>query len=157
VDAHPVELAHERLDREDEPARAGDVADERDASPWGDRREVRLDDLLRMPYREWDPDPDDAGPGAIRGGVELVQRGVVLVVIGEELVAGSKADRRERRRDTRGRIRDDDHALRIGIEEGRDVAAGGVQALLEPAIEERDRIGLHLPYQRRLVLEDGPR
>ena len=72
VDTQPVELTHDRLDRKDDAARAGDVADQGDTRPRRDCSEVRLDDLLGVSDREGNVNADDARPRALRDGIELV-------------------------------------------------------------------------------------
>ena len=57
------------------------------------------------------------GPRALGDGLERVERRVVLVVVREQLVAGPEPQRCEHRRDAGRRVRDDDEALGIGVEE----------------------------------------
>ena len=104
VDAEAIQLADDRLDREDEAADAGHVADQRQPRPRRHAGEDRLDDLLGMADRERDRDPDDPPSRSLRDGRQGVERGVVLVVVREQLVAGPQPEAtraRSRRRSSR--------------------------------------------------------
>ena len=79
----------------DEGRGRGDLAHQREPGPWRDGLEVRLHDLGRVVDRERDLDDDDPRAVPVRGGPQRVQRGVVLVVGGEQLVAGLEPERRE--------------------------------------------------------------
>ena len=107
--------------------------------------------------RERHPDDDDARPVARRGGPERVERGVVLVVAGEELVAGPK------RRDARTvetpvvalgtNARPSGSAPRKAATSSRAI----VEVALELAVQEADRLALQSVAPCPLGLQDGLR
>ena len=102
-------------------------------------------------------DPDDPGLRPLGGRGQGVEGRVVLVVVGQELVAGPKPQRAEDRRDAGRGVRDHDEARGVGVEERRRPSAGGIQAVFELPGQELDRVRLQLEEQRPLGLEDRPR
>ena len=118
VDAPPVQLADQRGHGHHEGRRRRHVADHRQARARRHRLEERLHDLGRIPDRERHPDDDDGRPVSLRGRPEGVERGVVLVVAGEELVAGAEAPRRQDRGHAGGGVGDERQA-RPGPRPGR--------------------------------------
>ena len=86
-----------------------------------------------------------------------VERRVVLVVAGEQLVARPEAERREDRGDARRRVGHEGEAVGIGAEERGDLRARLVEVALELAAEEPRRLALDPVPPGALGLEDGLR
>ena len=157
VDAAPVELGDELRDGQDERGRAGHLADEDQPGPLRDRTEDRLERLGRPADRERDPRDDDPGPVPLRDRAQRVDRGVVLVVVGQQLVARLEPQRPEDRVDPGRGIRHEREAVRVRVEERADrrprrieqprqVAAQeahglGLEAVAQPALDGEDRLG----------------
>ena len=150
------ERGDDPLDREDQRRRARDVADQGEPGPVGDRAEDRVDDVVLRRDRERDPGDDDAGAVALGDVAQDVDRRVVLVVVGQELVAGLEPERADDGVDGAGRVRRRTpgrpgrrrrtrraSAARLG-EEARQVAG-----------EELDRLRLEPVAPAALGLEDG--
>ena len=66
VDARSWSAGHQRLHREDDPRRAGDVVEQRQAGPGRHRRQHRLGDLLGAADGEGDVGPPPPGPRCAR-------------------------------------------------------------------------------------------
>ena len=119
----------------------------------GHRLEVRLERLRGVADRERDPDDDDARAVACRGGPQRVERRVVLVVAGQELVAGLEPQRGEDGRDAGRRVGHERDAVGIRLEEHRDPLPRLVEVPLELAAEEPDGLRLHALAPHALGLE----
>ena len=88
VDPARVELADDLLDREDRGRRARDVAHEGEPGPRCHGLQDCRDDLLVRLDLERQADDDHLGARGSRGLGQSVERGVVLVIDGQELVTG---------------------------------------------------------------------
>ena len=119
--------------------------------------EDRLDHLLGMTDRQRDGDPHHSGACPLRDGREGVERRVVLVIIGEELVSRPQAERLEDGGHARRGVRHEDEALGIGVQEGGNGLAGGVEPALQLPRQELERVRLELREERLLELDDGSR
>ena len=84
------ERAHQRLDREHETGRAGDMIDEREPGPLRHRREHGIDHLRRIDIRPRDRGSHDVNSEPLRR-AQRIPAGVVRVVRREKLV--SRAER----------------------------------------------------------------
>ena len=157
VDASAVELADDGVDGEHERGRRRHVADEREARLRRDGLEVGLDGVAGLLDRERDADEAEDRAVALGRRAEGVDRGVVLVVAGEQLVAGLEPAGREDGRDAHRRVRDEREALGIGAQEPGDLVADLVEARHQLAVEEPDGLGLHAFAPDLLGLEDGRR
>ena len=170
LDAALGERRDDPGDREDERRRARDVAEDGDPGPVGDRVEDRVDDLVLIATGNGIRATTTRAPVALGDVAEDVEDGVVLVVVGQELVAGAEAERAEDRvrprpsrwRRTRGR-RDRrrgrrEHAARLGEKAGRSRArnwtgrASSRSRQLALALEHRPRA-----RAERAVVEEGDR
>ena len=107
--------------------------------------------------RERHPDDDDGRAIPLGRRPEGVERGVVLVIAGEELVAGAEAPRCQDRGDAGGGVGDEREAVRVRAQEGGDIAAGVIEMPLQLAVEEADRLALQAVAPGPLGLEDGLR
>ena len=66
------------------------------------------------------------------------------MVVGQELVAGPQPERLDDRGDAGRRVRDHDEARGIGVEEGRDLLARGIETPFELAGQESNRVRFEL-------------
>ena len=158
LDAALGEGGDDPLDREDERRRARDMADQGEPSPVGDRgRAGRSTTASSDATGNGISGDDDPGAVALGDVAQDVDRGVVLVVVGQQLVAGLEAERAEDRVDGAGRIRDEREVVRVGPDEGPEVAPSRGQQAGQVAGEELDGLRLHPVATPALGLEDGPR
>ena len=86
-----TKLGHQFRDREDERGRARDVADQGESRPRGDAPEDRLRHLPAIADRERDLGDHDARAATVRGERAALRRGVVLVIVDEDLITGPEA------------------------------------------------------------------
>ena len=154
VDVPAVQLADQRGHRQHEGRRRRHLADERQARARRHRLEKRFQDPRRIAARERHPDDDDGRAIPLRRRPEGVERRVVLVVAGEELVAGAEPPRRQDRGDAGGGVGDERQAVRVRAQEGGDIAAGVVEMTLQLAVEEAHRLALQAVTPGALGLED---
>ena len=152
-----VELADDRLDRQHEGGRRRHVADQREPRARRHGLEIRLDRLRRLLDRERDADDRERRPVALGGRAHGVERRVVLVVAGQQLVAGLEPERRQDGRDARRRVGHEHDPLGVAVEEPGDLEPHLVEVALELPVEEPDRLRLHPVPPDALRLEDGRR
>ena len=157
LDAPLGERRDEPLDREDERGRARDVAEEGKPSPVRDPLEQGVDHDVLGRDRERDLGDHDAGPVALGDMAQDVDRGVVLVVVGQELVAGRKPERAEDGVDGAGRVGDEGEVVRVSADERAEVAPGTGQETRQVAGKELDRLRLEPVAERPLDLEHRTR
>ncbi len=157
IDAAAVQLADEGGHREDDGGRRGDMAHEREAGSRGHGVEIGLDDLRRIMDRERHPDEGQARPVPARGRRQGVERGVVLVVAGEQLVTFPEPQRREHGGDARRGVGDERDPPRVRAEERGDIMAGRIEVPLQLLGEEPDGFLFHPVAPGPLRLEDRGR
>ena len=110
-----------------------------------------------VPNRERDPGHHDAGArffGDVPGDVE---NRVVLVVVGQDLVAQAEAERAQDRVRRAGRVRHEREVVRIGPEELAEDGARLGEEARQVARQELDRPGLEPVAPLALRLQDRPR
>ena len=107
------------------------------------RAEDRVDDRVLRRDRERDPGDDDPGAVALGDVAQDVDRGVVLVVVGQELVAGLEVERADDGVHRAGRVGDEGEVVRVGADERAEVARAVAQEARQVAGEELDRLRLH--------------
>ena len=157
LDAALGEGRDDPLDREDESGRAGDVADDGKPRSLGDGAEERIDDDVRACHRERDPGDVEAGSIPLRHMAEDVDHGVVLVVVGQQLVARREAERAHDRIDGARRVRHEGEVVGIGADERGEGDPRAGEKGRQVAGEELDGLRLHPVLPCSLGLEDGPR
>ena len=133
------------------------MADDCQPRPRRHRREDRLEELGVAFDLEGQPRDDDACVGQASDLGLGVEDRVVLVVRRQELVARLEPERAEDGRHAGRRVRNEDEALGIRVQERRHLASRRVEALLEGRPQEPDRLGLELVDHRPLGLEDRHR
>ena len=156
---HPaaIQLADDRLDRQHEGRGRRHVADQREPRARRHGLEIRLDGLRRLLDRERDAHDRERRPVALGGRAHRVERRVVLVVAGQQLVAGLEPERRQDGRDARRRVGHEHDPLGVAVEEPGDLEPHLVEVALELPVEEPDRLPLHPVPPDALRLEDGRR
>ncbi|MEI9893109.1 MAG: hypothetical protein WDN28_04155 [Chthoniobacter sp.] len=131
------------------------MVDHRQPRARRDRREDCFDDLRFIAQREGNPGDDDLGSRARRGFGEHVAACIIIVVGGEQFVAGRELQRAHDRVHARGGVGDEDQVVRLGLEEGRQLFARGVEQIWQIAPEKLHRLALHAGAQFGLGREDG--
>ena len=150
--------AHQPLDREHEPGRAGHVVEQREPRARGHACEHALHDRRR-------PSRSGTGPRAVTtrapapSGDELrrLPAGAVRVVGREDLVARRELERAQHRVDAAGRVADEGEVPGLGAQERRHLRARVGEPPAPVARQEVDRLALHLAPQLPLPLEDRAR
>ena len=118
-----VHLGDELGDGQDQRGRARDVADEEQAGPIGDGGQDRRKSLVGARDREGDRRDNDPCPVARGDGPHRVDRGVVFVIVGQQLVARLEPERLEDRVDAGRRVGYEGEPLGIGAQEATDRCA----------------------------------
>ena len=104
--------------------------------PGRDPVEERLRELVRSGGREGERRDDERRAVACGGRLEGRDRGVVLVVVGQQLVARREPQRPEDRVHRGRRVRDERQPVGIGAQERPEDAADVVERSFELAIQE---------------------
>jgi len=144
------------FDRKHDCRGAGHVIDQRQPGALGDAAEHGLDDLSGR--RDGDRHLDDHEPGAALLGhvAGHVVAGVVAVVGSQQLVAWLEAERSEHRVDPGRGVGHEHQVLRLGADQRGQRLPRAIEQARQLADQEPDRLGLHLPPQLGLPLEDRP-
>jgi hypothetical protein len=157
IDSAIREGAHDPGNRDDECGRARYVADHREARPIGRRVEQPRDDVVLGYGRERQPRDDDARAVA-RGHMSGdVQDRVVLVVGGEDLVAGLEPERPQDRVHAAGGVRDQPEVIGVRPDERADRRPDLGERPVELSGQELDRLALEPVAPRPLSVEDRRR
>lgn len=114
VDNAPIEFGDKLADGQDQRRRAGDLADQDQTGPWGDRLEDHMERVVRVSDRKRDPGDHDPGAIARRHHAQRIDRGVVLVGGREQLVSGLEAERLQDRVDARRGVGHESEPVGIG-------------------------------------------
>ena len=144
IDATPVEFRDQLRDRQDERSRTGDVRHDDKPGACCHSAQDRVQCLARVCDGEGECRYDDPCVIPRRHRPHRVDRRVVLVVIRQQFVAGSEAERLEDRIDAGRRVRDEGQAIRVGAEETGNGHPRSVESVRQLATEESDRFGLKL-------------
>src|SRR5439155_28274 len=134
-----------------------DMADESEPRPGRGGTEDRIDDSVLRLERERDPGDHHAGPVALGDVAEDIDRGVVFVVVRQELIAGIEMERADDGIDRTGRIGDEREIVRVGPDERSELATRLAKEAVEIPREELDRLPFHPVPVVPLRLENGAR
>ena len=157
VHASLVEFADDPLDREDRGRRAGDMARQSEPGPRRQCSPERLEDLVVRRDLERKLDRHDARAGSAGDLREPVERGVVLVIRGQKLVAGRKFEGSEDGRHAARGVLHEHQPVRIRTQEPCHRVTRLIEPCLDGRVHERDGFRLEFVGQRSLMGQNRQR
>ena len=155
LDAPSCKFADQALYGEDQGGRARRVAHQGDSGAWASRFQDRGNDLVRRLDRKRDPRDAQMCARPLRHETQRVQRCVVLVVGGEQLVsrAERRRDRAQDRVDAARRVGDEGQVFEVGAEVRPERRPSRFELSWQVGREEADRIAFHTLAPSHLGLE----